>query len=281
MKKLLLRAAALVAPVVALAVLVVPAAEAQTTVTGAWNGGGTYTFNANTVNSTTAAVQTGGNVAVGSATYTAQGNFPYGYGVDTTKLDVNASVGSGGYIQSVANRTGSYTPLYGAAGQSITALAQSNDGDAALVQHVNVNYAAMNDIGYGQSKTAGGNTLDASGSAILLNYALDTGTANNNAGILVNASGSAGLNLSSSGVNSGGFGLGQGQGIFTQANFSGAGIGTVSTGGVATGSLSVANNGSTIFGTVANPASISTTINYATTGAQVQSWNFALGGSKQ
>lgn len=266
-----------VASVAALALA--SAAQAQTTVNTTWNGGGNVDTSVTATGSTAATFSTGGNMISGSFGFTNQGNNPYGYGVSNTTTNVNAAVGSGGFISSSVNRTGSYVPLYGLAGQSISAAASSSDGSAALVQNASVNYAGMTDIGYGQPKTAGGNTVDASGSNVILSYGVNTGSAGNNAGILVNASGSAALNLSSSGVRYNSFGMGQGQGIFTQANFSGTGIGTVSTGGMATGSLSVANSGSTVYGTVNNPASVTTNINYATTGNQVQSWNFALGGT--
>jgi hypothetical protein len=282
MKKIMAFATASFAALALTAAIASPAmaADPATTVNTSWNGAGTFNFNAVASGSTTANFGTSGNQAMGAITFANLGNNPYGYGVSNTTTDVNASVGNGGTITSNIVRTGSYVPLYGTASQSISAFAGSSDGSAALVNHVGVNYAGMNDIGYGQAKTAGGNTLDASGTAFTLNYAVDTGQAFNSAGIVVNGTGTAGLNLSSSGVSAGGFGLGQGQGIFTQANFSGQGIGTVSTGGVATGSLFVANSGSTVYGTALNPASVTTNINYATTGAQVQSWGFALGGTK-
>lgn len=276
MKKFLLGAS-----IAASVALMASAAMAQTTVGTNWNGSGVFSFNANTTGSTGVTFGTGGNQAVGSTNYTVGATAPYGYGVLGTTFDANARVASGGEISSVVNRTGSYAPLYGAAGQAVSGYVSSSDGSAALVMHTTNNYAGLIDIGYGKDKTAGGNTLDASGSAIVLNYNLNTGVTGNTGGILVQGTGNAGLNLSSSGVSNGGFNLGQGQGIFTQANFSGQGVGTVSTGGVATGSLFVANSGSTVYGTVYNPASITTTINYDTTGnpANTQGWNFALGGT--
>lgn len=264
----------------ALALMVAAPALAQSTTAGAtWNGNGSFAFNANGSGSSTAAFNTSGNGAIGSVTYVNQGNNPYGYGVSNTSLNASALVTAGGFIQSTVTRDGS-GGMYGPAGQSISASAFSSDGGAALVQHSNVNYASMNDIGYGQSQTAGGNTLDASGTVIELNYVVNTGQANNSAGFLLQGTGNAAVDLASSGVSANGFGMGQGQGIYTQGLFSGTGMGTVSTGAIATSSLFVANSGSTIYGTAANPASVSTLINYATSGAQVQSWNFAIGGTR-
>lgn len=275
MKKMILGAVAFAALAMA------SAASAQsTTVSGSWNGNGSFGFNASGSNSSTSTFSTQGNGAVGAITYGNLGNNPYGYLVSNTSLNVDARVAAGGFMTSQVVRDGSYAPLYGAAGQSITASAFSSDGAAALVQHVGVNYAGMSDIGYGQSRTAGGNTLDASGTTIELNYVVNTGAANNSAGFLVQGTGSAAVLLASSGVSANGYGMGQGQGIFSQGQFSGTGQGTFTTGGVATGSLFVANSGSTIYGTAANPASITTIGNYATTGAQIQNWNFVLGGTR-
>jgi len=273
MKKMLLAGAAVFA-----ALAMASAASAQSTTVGAnWNGNGTFGFNANGAGSSTGAFNTQGNGAIGSVTYVNQGNNPYGYGVSNTSLNASALVSAGGFVQSTLTRDGS-GGMYGPAGQSISAFAGSSDGAAALVMHSNVNYASMNDIGYGQSQTAGGNTLDASGTAIQLNYVVNTGQASNSAGFLLTGTGTAAVDLASSGVSANSFGMGQGQGIYTQGLFSGTGQGTVSTGAIATSSLFVANSGSTIYGTAVNPASVSTQINYATSGAQVQSWNFAIGG---
>lgn len=280
MKKMMALAGTAVA---ALALVCVAApASAQvapsTTVTSTWNGGGTYTFNGTAANSSALNFSSVGNLANGSISFTNQANNPYNYGVSNSMAHVNASVGQGGVISSQINRTGSGA-MYGPAGQSINGYAFSNDGTAELAMHSNVNYASMNDIGYGQTRTSNGNSLEAAGSAFQLNYSVDTGQAYNSAGILVSGSGNAALTLASSGVSANGFGMGQGQGIFTQGAFTGTGVGTVSTGGMATGNLFIANSGSTVYGTAANPASVATTINYATSGAQVQSWNFAIGGN--
>lgn len=274
MKKMLLAGAAVFA-----ALAMASAASAQSTTVGAtWNGNvSSLTFTANGAGSSTGAFSTWGNGAIGSVSYVNLANDPYGYGVSNTSLNANARVTAGGLIQSTLTRDGS-GGMYGPAGQSISASAYSSDGGAALVQHANVNFASMNDIGYGQSQTAGGNTLDASGTAIQLNYVVNTGQLNNSAGFLLTGTGTAAVDLASSGVSANSFGMGQGQGIYTQGQFSGTGQGTVSTGAMATSSLFVANSGSTVYGTLANPASVSTLINYATSGAQVQSWNFAIGG---
>ena len=251
-------------------------ASAQTTISSTWNGSGTVTFDASTANSTHVNVMSSGYTINGAATYVNNGDNPYGYGVATTKFDVNASVAGGGYVQSAVTRTGSGA-MYGAAGQSITAYASSTDGNAALVQHTNVNYASMNDIGYGQSRTALGNTMDASGSAYTLNYVVNTGAANNNGGFVANGSGSGAVVLASSGVSANGFAMGTGQGIYTQANYSYNGVGTFSYGGVATNNLTVHGTGNTLPGTAANPASVNVVGSYAGAGT----WNnFAISGAK-
>jgi len=274
MKKMLLACAAAAA-----ALTMASAASAQsTTVNTNWNGLGVVNVNGQANGSTGFAFGTGGNQIAGSLSFTNQGNNPYGYGVSNTTTNIDAAVGGGGYIQSAVNRIGSGAP-YGVSGQSITASGQSSDGTVGMAGQFNVNYAGMNHLGYGQPHTDGGQTLDASGSAIQLNYGLDTGVAGNNAGFAMNGSGSAGLLVSSSGASANGFGMGQGQGIFTQGLFTAQGIGSFSTGGIATGNLTLANSNSVIYGTQANPAYVNVNGGYATTGAQVQSWNFAMGGT--
>ena len=256
-------------------------AMAQTTVTGTWNGAGNGTFTATAVNSTQSNFSIGGNLITGQASFSNLQNNPYGYGVDSTTFDAAGEVQNGGFVQFGTNRTGSYAPMYGAAGQSIGGVAQSSDGAASLSMFTNVNYAGMNHIGYGHDQTPGGNTLDASGSAIMLNYVVDTGQANNNAGVLVSATGQAGLKFASSGASANGFNMGQGQGIYTQGLFTGSGVGQMSTGAVATGQINIANNGAVVYGTNLNPASVTTTVNYDTTNAGAnQTWNVAIGGTK-
>ncbi|MFZ2187554.1 MAG: hypothetical protein WAV46_02930 [Candidatus Moraniibacteriota bacterium] len=253
------------------------ASAAPTTVTSTWNGSGTITFDAVAAGSTHANVQTGGFAVAGTASFLNNNDNPYGYGVDTTKLDVNASVTGGGGIQVVNNRIGSYVPMYGASGQSISAIAQSSDGTAALVQHSTVNYASMNDVGYGQAHTTGGNTMDASGSAFSLGYTVNTGTANNVSGFNASGSGTGAVILASSGASANSFKMGNGQGIYTQANYTANGIGSFAYGGSATNSLTVLGANNTLPGTVGNPATVTISANYA--GALTWT-NFAIAGNK-
>tara|TARA_R110000824_G_scaffold401771_1_gene615332 strand:+ start:36241 stop:37110 length:870 start_codon:yes stop_codon:yes gene_type:complete len=277
MKKMNLLASAAFA-VLALSAVAIPAAAQtvpSTTVTSTWNGAGGFTFDAMGAGSSTGAFSTfGSSGAIGSVSYVNQGNNPYGYNVSNSSLNANASISGGGYVQSSMTRDGSGS-MYGSAGQSISSYASSSDGSAALVQHANVNYASMNDLGYGQSRTAGGNTADASGSQIELGYNVYTGVNGNAAGFNMIGNGSGSLLLSSSGASASGLGMGQGQGIYTQALFQAQGSGQFSTGGSTTNSLT--NLGGTIYGTVLSPGSVTTTGNYTTTGPQVQQWNFQTG----
>lgn len=272
MKKMLLAGAAIVA-----ALTMASAASAQSTNVGAnWNGAGSFNFTANGSGSSSGAFSTfGANSAIGSVSYVNQGNNPYGYGVSNTSLNANATVGGGGFIQSSMTRDGSGA-MYGAAGQSIVSFVGTDDGTAALVQHSNVNYASMNDVGYGQARTAGGNTLEVSGTNFQLGYNVDTGVAGNNGGLSAIGTGSAAIVQNFSGAGANGFNLGNGGGILTGANFSANGTGQLSYGAISTGSVNVLGMGQTVVGTQANPASFSATLNYS--GAQ--NWtNWALTGA--
>jgi hypothetical protein len=249
--------------------LVASGASAQTTVVTnwGWNGGGQASVDAVASGSTHSNVVTNANSALGTVTFTNMQNNPYGYGVDSTTTDVDASVGNGGWIQSTFNRTGSGAP-YGAAGQSIQSYAFSNDGTAAVSNHAVVNYASLSDVGYGNALPSG-NSVEAAGSSFQVNYAVNTGVANNSAGITATGSGSAAISQNFSGVSATNYSLAQGGGIFTKANFSAQGIGTMQYGGVATKQLTLSNTGTQIYGTAANPASFTGTLTYDTTGAGV------------
>lgn len=248
-----------------------PAAMAQTApatnVVTTWSGSGNLGQNGTAAGSTGMAFSTAGNQIAGTLTFNNLGNNPYNYGVSNVNTNLNASVASGGEISILVNRTGSYAPLYGAAGQSISGYAFSNDGNAAMVMNSGVNYASMNDVGYGQARTAGGNTMDASGSIFQLNYTVDTGIAGNNGGITVVGTGSAALRQNFSGVSAGGFTMGSGGGITPVATVQANGTGTIQFGGITTNTLNVLGN--TVVGTAANPGSFTGTVNYS--GAQ--SWN--------
>jgi hypothetical protein len=272
----------LFAGVAAVALALAGAAQADTTVNTGWNASGNVNQTGTTTGSTGYAWSTGGNAVAGSSAYHDSGVQPYGYGVTGTSLDLSGTVAGGGFIQSETDRTGSYLPLYGAAGQSVASSAFSSDGNAALVQHTSVNYAGLNDLGhYGVTQTPGGATAEASGTSIQVQYAVNTGAVGAS-GINVIGTGSASITQNYAGASAHGFSMGVGGGDYQLASFAAQGIGTVSTGGIATKSLSLVNTGGTIYGTSLNPASVTTTINYDTTGAAPgtsQTWNYGISGS--
>ena len=252
-------------------------AFAQTTSSATWNGGGTFTFGAVGTNASTGAMSTQGNGLVGTASYTNQENNPYTYAVPNTSFAVNGAVGAGGVINSSLTRTGSYSPMYGAAGQSITAFVGTSDGTAGLVMNASTNYAGMQDLGYGAPRTAGGNTIQASGTAYRINYAVDTGVAHNNAGVAVQGTGSASITQQFSGASAHGFSLANGGGIYTGANIAASGTGSFSFGGVATNKLTVLGSGNSLPGTAANPASFTGTGTFS--GANATWTNYAISGN--
>lgn len=266
----------------ALAIAIASPAGAATTVNTSWNASGNVSQSGSATNSSSYAWSTGGSAVAGTSAYTNQENNPYGYAVPNTSLSLIGTVAGGGFITSETDRTGSYLPLYGGSGQYVSASASSSDGTAALVQNASVNYAGLQDLGhYGVTPTPNGNTVDASGSAIIVQYAVGTGAVGA-AGIQVAGSGSASITQNYAGASAHGFSMGVGGGDYQLASFTAQGIGTVNTGGVATNSLSLVNTGGTIFGTTANPASVTTTIHYDTTGAPAgtsQTWNYGLSGT--
>ncbi len=271
MKKLLLGTA------IALALgVVTSSAFAATTSSSTWSGGGTFVFSATGANGSTAALNTAGGNINGSATYTNQENNPYAYGVPNTSFNVNATVGNGGMISSSLTRTGSGSG-YGAAGQSIVGQVGTSDGTGALVMNASTNYAGMQDVGYGRPTTAGGHTIDASGTAYQINYSVNTGAANNNGGVSVSGSGSASITQQYSGASANGFNLANGGGIYTGANIAASGTGRFVFGGAATSSLTVVGSGNTLPGTVANPASFNGTGTFS--GANVSWTNYAISGN--
>lgn len=252
-------------------------AFAATTSTAAWNGNGSFSFNATTGgNGSTASMATMGNGVVGTSTFVNQENNPYGYGVTNTNFNVLGAVGAGGQISSSLTRDASYVPMYGGSGQSINAFVGTSDGTAGLVMNASTNYAAMQDVGYGQPRTAGGHTIDASGTTYQINYSVDTGVANNAGGVSVSGTGSASITQQFSGASGTGFNLANGGGIFTGANIAASGTGTFSFGGVATNTLTVLGSGNSLPGTVANPASFTGTGTFS--GANATWTNYAISG---
>lgn len=274
MKKLMMLASGSVAALALMAAA--PAMAQSTSVDATWNGAGNFAFNANGQGSSTGVFNTfGASSAIGSINYTNQGNNPYGYGVSNTSMDVNASIDGGGWVQSSMTRDGSGA-MYGTGGQSISGFAESSNGAAAMVQHTGVNYARLQDRGYGESRTAGGNTLEASGSVVAIGYSVNTGVAGNSGGINAIGSGSMSIRQNYSSVSSNGFSLANGGGIVTSAVFSANGAGQLNYGASGTGSVNVHGMGQSVVGTVDNPASFSATLTYG--GAQTWS-NWHLSGS--
>lgn len=254
-------------------------ALAATTSTATWNGNGTFTFDATTAgNGSTAAMGTQGNNLIGTATFVNQETNSYGYGVTGTNFNVTAAVGgNGGVINSSITRDASYAPLYGAAGQVISGSVFTSDGTAGLVMNASTNFAGAQDVGYGQPRTAGGNTIQASGTAYQINYNVDTGVANNGGGVGVAGTGSASITQNYSGASGTGFSLANGGGIFNTANIAASGTGSFSYGGVATSLIKDLGTNNNLPGTVANPASVTTTGTFS--GNNVSWNNYGITGS--
>ena len=254
------------------------ASFAATTSTATWNGGGTFTFDATTGgNGSTAHLITQGNNLLGTATFVNQETNPHNYGVTNTSFNVDAAVsGNGGMIASGLQRDASWAPMYGAAGQSITSSAGTSDGTAGLVMNASTNYASMQDVGWDQPRTAGGHTLDASGTAYQLSYNVNTGAINNAGGVIIEGTGSAAITQNFTGASGTGFNLANGGGIFTKADIAASGTGQFSFGGSATNTLTVLGANNALPGTASNPATFTGTGTFS--GANMTWTNFAISG---
>lgn len=225
-------------------------ADAPTSVVVNWGGPGGW--GSGTVTGTTTAgaaaiysFATSGNQIAGAFNAVDSNDNPYGYNVDSSNSYINADV-AGGFIAYEANRTGSYSGMYGPAGQTAASFVGS-DGTGEMATGSSNNYAAMVNGTYGGTKTSEGYNYQASGTNYLIASYIGIGdagitgmgtptfTSTGNYALLQSyGSGTSKINDMTNQMGGTSLGFGWGGGCYTNANAIMTGAGTFTT--FATGS---------------------------------------------
>ncbi len=172
-----------------------------------YNGGGTFSGNANLVNA---------------------GDNPYGYLVNSTTSNIKAGFTGVGYAQFDLTRNSSKVSSYGPAGQSVYGFVNS-DATGELAMNINTNYAKLVVGNYGQPTTTNGKQFEATGTFVI-GHGITDGV---NGAMLINAgTGSSQIRAMSSeaGGALGGsplaYRFGRGAGCYTDAKVVATGTGT-------------------------------------------------------
>jgi hypothetical protein len=217
--------------IMAIAVPCAVLADAPTTVVVNWVGGGEVTGTATAGTASVYSFQTNGNTISGNFNTTDSNNNPYSYGVDSTNAYIDADV-SGGYISYQANRTGSYAPMYGAAGQTTSSfVGVGSDGVGEMATGNANNYAGGGTGTYAKPHTSGGYNYQASGTNYLIQSYVGVLPGNiyspvgNNAWLQSIGTGTAKINDMSNDYGGNSLTFGKGQGCYTNANAIMTGLG--------------------------------------------------------
>ncbi len=192
-------------------------ASAGTTVNTSWDGSGVLGIDFKSGDDARSRFWTVGSS--GSYKATDSDNNPYNYGVDNTRVQIQADVTNGGYIEHLYNRTDSKTSMYGPAGQSSYSSINTND-TASFAMNIGSNYASMGISNYGFQNN---NQYTATGSHVMT-HQISTGTGMG-AGWLINANGSSSVSQMQDGASASGFRFGEGS-CYTNANVNIVGSGT-------------------------------------------------------
>jgi len=212
--------------VVMMAAMVAPAfADAPTVLNTNWNGAGILDINFTAGNDLNERFTTGGNLISGNFQATDSNNNPYGYNVDSVNSYVVSKV-IGGYATYQSNRTDSYTPMYGSAGQQLYAYTYaSSDGSAEMAIGTQSGYAEMYAGTYSQPKTTNGKNFEANASTYILQEQILDGS-NDGANFDLRGNGSAKIDSMTSQMFGSSFGFGLGGGCYTNADVDATGAGT-------------------------------------------------------
>ena len=206
----------LVAVVLALAVM--NGARASTQVDTTWNGAGQYHLSFTGDDDATNTFNTGGDLISGEYHGINSENNPYHYGVNDVDAKVKASV-TNGFVEYTFDRTDSYTPMYGNAGQHSYSYV-GTDGTGSLAWHSHSNFASLKECNYGWQSN---DQLQANGNHYLEH---DFVVAPNvGAGIVLQGSGTSSISDMSDESWKSSFKFGKGCGCYTNAEVNSVGSG--------------------------------------------------------
>lgn len=208
-----------------------------------WSGSGLVGGSVTAGDDATTTFQTSGASISGSFAATDLNNNPYNYGVDNFNTNINATVVDG-IIQYQTDRTDSYAPMYGSAGQLSYSEVWVIGGSGSMATGSQTNYAGMTDGTYG-SQLPGGHNIVANASSYYLERYVRAGDGDN-AYVWAQGDGQATLGCMSSEMSAGGVRLGRGCGCYTDANFTATGTsGLFEVRGTGTNSVSLDGMGIT------------------------------------
>jgi hypothetical protein len=227
-------------------------ADAPTAVVVNWNGTGSVTGSTTAGAAATYNFSTAGNGVAGSFTVVDLNDNPYSYGVDSTNSYINSDV-IGGYIYYQATRIGSYSSMYGIAGQVASSVVQVGaDGIGEMATGSGNNYAAMVNGTYGATKTSGGYNYQASGTNYFIQTYIGIGavgaSTGNNAFVESTGIGTAKINDMTNQMGGTSLALGLGGGCYTNANALLTGEGRFAVGATGTDAITSALGSYTLGG---------------------------------
>jgi len=176
-----------------------------------WDGSGVVNVNWKSDDDAKMTFYTGGNTIKGKITMEDKNDNPYGYGVDTSDVKVEAKVKNGGEIEYKFKRTDSYERMYGGAGQEVyTYIGSSNK--ASFKWHSWSNYARYRSCNYGWQND---NQITAKGNHYI--YHRFYVNKNNGASIEIGADGKTELTIMNEDHWGKSFKFGKGCGCYTNA----------------------------------------------------------------
>lgn len=149
--------------------MVVPSAvfaADPTTLTVNWGGSGVVTGSGVVGNDAAYNFATSGSAVGGNFNVVASNDNPYGYNVGTSSSYIDADVANGSIFYE-ANRTDSYSGMYGLAGQTAASFV-GTDGVGEMATGAWNNYASMVNGTYGKPHTSGGYNYQAVGTNYLI-----------------------------------------------------------------------------------------------------------------
>lgn len=237
MKKIFL---AMLIALIAILCFAVPAlAAGPSTVTVNWDGSGSVNGNVDTGDTTTN-FSVDANYAYGQFTATDSNNNPYSYGVDTNSAYVYGYFNGGGEMSFETVRNTSYTPMYGSAGQDVSAYVGSSDS-GSMATGSWTNYAEMTNATYGKTLVNSHNfTASASGESGSYTISETISSENAIAGFVAGGSGTSSAQIDC--MTTGAYGsdavnLGWGGGCYTNADATFTGAGTFMVGAYGSNSI--------------------------------------------
>lgn len=256
-----------------------------------WSGGGVVNGTFTNKNDATYSFNVNANGASGTFTANGLNDNPFSYNVDSSNAYIKCSVSGGGFTNFIAQRTDSYSGMYGSAGQLAYSSILADIGSAEMATGSSNNYAQMVNGTYGKPWTTNGANFEANsdnyaiysfiGKSATIDSNYNITPSDNWAEFSVVGSGTAKINdMTNEASGCWPLKLGYGGGCYTNAKALLTGSGIFAVNAVGTNSITVPGDvgGLTIPGAGYGTTSYSLVVNYAgaTSGSPFSYSNFSV-----